>query len=266
MGDLWLPGIQAQGHGRRASAGRLLARLGQKAQRLGYLLASEDGFDLRQNGVVPPAAHTLRRVLGGFGIRTVLDVGAYHGDFARLALAALGEVDVHCFEPLDTAALRLRAVVSTLPGRVVVHPIALSGSDRRVRMRRHAFAAASSVYEISSEHVAAFPEVGDVDAVEDVPARSLESWRRDNPLEEPILLKLDVQGAELDVLGGGAGLSGVEAIVVELSLVEMYHGAPRLADVVTWLHEHGFSLVELLGFLRDPRTQRLLQVDGIFTR
>jgi hypothetical protein len=80
------------------------------------------------------------------------------------------------------------------------------------------------------------------------------------------MLKLDVQGAELDVLRGAARtLAGIEVIVIELSLQEYNKGAPLIAEVMARLDALGFALFDMFGVSRTPAGV-LLQSDGIFLR
>ena len=75
-----------------------------------------------------------------------------------------------------------------------------------------------------------------------------------------------MQGAEIDVLRGGAQtLAGIEAIVIELSLLEYNKGAPLIGAVMRWLGEQGFSLFDVFPLTRVP-TGALLQVDEVFLR
>jgi hypothetical protein len=81
------------------------------------------------------------------------------------------------------------------------------------------------------------------------------------------LLKLDVQGYELRVLTGAAGMLGDVGIVeTELSVVSLYAGQPLLADILRALEDEGFALHALEPILRDWRTGELLQFDGLFVR
>jgi hypothetical protein len=80
------------------------------------------------------------------------------------------------------------------------------------------------------------------------------------------LLKIDVQGAELDVLRGGpATLQAIEVLFVELSLHACNRGAPRFAEVVAALAALGVHAFELLQLPRD-RVVPQRQTDAIFVR
>ena len=56
---------------------------------------------------------------------------------------------------------------------------------------------------------------------------TLDGLLKDRALGAPILLKLDVQGAELDVLAGASRvLEATEFVVMEVSFLEYNKGAP----------------------------------------
>ena len=84
-------------------------------------------------------------------------------------------------------------------------------------------------------------------------------------LPPPIFLKIDVQGAEMDVLSGMTrGLSKVRFILLELSFVKLYEGSRDFGYVVNWMYEHGFKAVDINRGYWLPVQKTLGQVDVLF--
>jgi hypothetical protein len=84
------------------------------------------------------------------------------------------------------------------------------------------------------------------------------------PRSDAVLLKVDVQGAERAVLEGAPEtLERVRLLELELSVVELYTGQPLLPEMLAELTARGFVLAALRPSLADPRTGRLLQLDGL---
>lgn len=81
----------------------------------------------------------------------------------------------------------------------------------------------------------------------------------------PDPLKLDVQGYELGVLKGAAGsLPRVQAVLVEVNLLDIHVGVPLLADLVGWLDARGFAAFDICGLMRRPLDDALWQADLVF--
>jgi FkbM family methyltransferase len=80
------------------------------------------------------------------------------------------------------------------------------------------------------------------------------------------LLKLDVQGFELEVLRGGASiLDRVDWIYTEVQFLELYRGGPLAADVAAFLEAAGFDLVRRTS-LRYDDAGKLMECDLVFRR
>lgn len=75
-------------------------------------------------------------------------------------------------------------------------------------------------------------------------ARTLDSVVSERKFLLPDLVKIDVQGAELDVLKGGVEtLKHAKDILIEIAHVEYNKGAPHHDEVVNFLNELGFQMV-----------------------
>lgn len=81
----------------------------------------------------------------------------------------------------------------------------------------------------------------------------------------PFLIKIDAEGAEMDVLRGATQtLKDAVAVIAETSVAPRYEGTAELADIVGYMHEHGFSVFDIL--LGSNLQGKLFQVDLVFVR
>ena len=100
-----------------------------------------------------------------------------------------------------------------------------------------------------------------------VPVVRLDALCAERGLTGPYVIKADVEGAELQVLEGAAGILGeTELVLLETSLWEFWDGAPLIAEVVAWMRDHGFVVYDLWGGHTRPLDGALAQVDVAFAR
>jgi FkbM family methyltransferase len=120
------------------------------------------------------------------------DIGAHIGFFTVLGSRAVGSTGrVHSFEPMPSNKARLDQTVR-LNGaaNVTTHAVAVSGADETAVLHRHA---ATAMWTLVAER-------GELDGVA-VECRSIDTLAL--TLGDPDMIKIDVEGAELDLLRGG---------------------------------------------------------------
>jgi len=79
------------------------------------------------------------------------------------------------------------------------------------------------------------------------------------------LIKLDVQGSELDVMNGGLDtIKKSIGVILEVSLIEFNENSPSKKDVINFMNELGFDSVEVLGTISHPITHEIIQEDILF--
>lgn len=199
------------------------------------------------------------------GVATVLDVGANTGQYVRALRADGFTGHVVSFEPQSAAFGPLEAAAAHDP-RWSCHRLALSASSGTGTLRIAGNSASSSLLAMTPLHGQAAPGTETV-GEEDVPLARLDEVAAVRGAPGPLMLKLDVQGHELDVLAGATSVLGrVVLVEAELSVRELYHGAPSLRRVLDELAGHGFELAALEPGFHDPRDGTILQFDGLFRR
>lgn len=197
-------------------------------------------------------------------VRTVVDVGANKGQFALLALELFPQAQVHAFEPLAAPFARLAAWGRDEP-RLTCWRLALADAAGPRVMHVSARMDSSSLRAITGRQTAQFPgthEVGE----ESVMAARLDETLTMADLHAPALLKIDVQGGELEVLQGAAALlPGFDRIYVECSFSEFYQGQALADEVTDFLAAAGFTPTVYWRPCRDA-DGRPVQADILFVR
>jgi FkbM family methyltransferase len=81
----------------------------------------------------------------------------------------------------------------------------------------------------------------------------------------PDLVKLDIQGFEIEALKGATSLFGrTEVFIIETSLYEFMPKMPITADVINFMADNGYNLYDVTEFLRRPIDGALGQIDLAF--
>jgi FkbM family methyltransferase len=199
------------------------------------------------------------------GITTILDVGAHEGEFASAVVRVLPRARVCSFEPLPDCYEKLSKRFRRNP-RVQSFNVALSDSTGTAEFFRSSFSKSSSLLPMADLHREAFPWSADSKAIE-VPLDTLDRVASKLDLAAPVLLKIDVQGAELRVLAGaGEALKKIDHVLVEVSFARLYDGQPLFDDVHRFLSAEGYRLNGVWDTLQSPVDGSSLQSDMLYSR
>ena len=181
------------------------------------------------------------RTLAPYGIRTVLDVGANIGQFTLVVRHVLPSARVIAFEPLAAECERFASVHA---GDSKVRLVRAALGPERATVAMHVAGArdSSSLLPITEAQSQLFPGTSETHR-ESVQVLPLVEAVSDEELAGPLLLKIDVQGFELQVLEACAAvLDRVEFVYVECSFVELYAGQAMAGEVAAWLNQRRFLL------------------------
>lgn len=193
-----------------------------------------------------------RRLLQkGWRPGAIVDVGAYQGDWTRLARRLFPDAPILMVEAQEGKAAGLRMLASELEN--IAFASAVLGSSPGLEVTFYEMGTGSSY----------FPEQSNAPRTERTyVTRTLDELASDLPA--PLFLKADVQGAELEVLAGGTEtLERCELVQLEVALLPYNRGAPNLLDVLEYMDERGFVPLDISGFSR-PNGVDLVQIDILF--
>lgn len=221
-------------------------------------------YRIRRTGS-PVVDHSERTVIAEFVSNArdgdvIWDVGAKTGSYCEYARAACTPGELHAFEPSPASYSALRKRLNRLPGdfRRELHRLAIGNERDSVRfaaeMPEHASTSAGAIVRGSD-----IDEFGAENVIE-VPIVPGDALIRRGRVTAPDLLKVDVEGAEMDVLKGlreSIAAGDIRCIICEVhlptagptpSIFDFGH-APE--DVHAFLEDHGYAVGEIGRRERD---------------
>ena len=191
-----------------------------------------------RTGVAPSIEHL--EALRFVRPRTVVDVGANRGQFTLLARALFPDANVFAFEPLSAPGEVFRRLFSG-DTAVRLFNVAIGSSTASAQMNVMTRDDSSSLLppgELQSDIFGT-----DQSTTQTISVQRLADALERSSLIRPAIMKIDVQGFELEVLRGSSDLLALfDAILVECSFVELYKGQPLAREVISFLAEKGFTL------------------------
>lgn len=198
--------------------------------------------------------------------RTVIDIGANKGQFSLFALEAWPGCRVIAFEPLPGPASRYRAVLAGNPAaRLVQAAVAPEAGPVEIHLSEREDS--SSLLPIAERMTGIFPQARGTGRTITVEAGPLARFVDAKELRGGhVLLKLDVQGFELEALKGCEPcLEQLEHVYVECSYIELYRGQALIGEVTSYLNGRGFILAAEINLVSGKGVGRI-QSDCLFSR
>jgi len=187
--------------------------------------------------------------------KRVLDVGAHIGDFSK----TITQLAPDCQIVMVEANPNCEPYLQKLPHGYEM--IALSNKQGKAELfveKANSIGTGASLYRENTDWYAD----GKFEKVE-VNVDTLDN-RRYFADEVIDLVKLDVQGAELDILSGGQStIMRSKYVLIEVSVIEYNSNAPLMDEIVTTMRSYGFYIEDILDYLK-PNKKQIVQMDLLF--
>jgi FkbM family methyltransferase len=196
----------------------------------------------------------------GFSPSSILDIGANAGEWSRVAASIFTDSRILMFDGDPENEPALHNTVREIGARSS-YILRLLGAEKKSEVtfyRPEAGTTGSSVLPEMTSY--------DKEAIK-LKMDTLDSLTESARLVAPLLMKLDVQGFELEILKGGKkALGASEVVITEASLLPYNEGAPLFADVIALMHQEGFAVYDFCGQNRRESDHALFQTDVVFVR
>lgn len=191
----------------------------------------------------------------------VVDGGANAGQFARAMAETFPQTRVVSFEPLPEVAARFRSAFAG-EARVRLVEAALGAAPGVVPFHRNPYSLASSALPVLD---GSGPTAAHAETIE-VPLTTLDLALEGDLVPASTLVKLDLQGFELEALRGATDLLGrASHVLLEVGLRPSYEGEPTFEALLDFLRPFGFRFLRPIDVLTD-RSGEIVQMDALFGR
>ncbi len=136
------------------------------------------------------------------------------------------------------------------------HPICLWSKKDLINFNVTVSRGSSSCFQPNSKFVDRLYYYGEssigsllkVDDVMKTEVTSVDNWSKQNNIEYIDFMKLNVQGAELEILKGSLNkLPGILGLQLEMSFVQTWENGPLFAELDTFVRNQGFMFFDFLA-------------------
>ena len=196
---------------------------------------------------------------------TVIDLGARNGWFIDCWRQYSHRAIVHAFEPDKPAFRMLEKKYSDCPSVFIdSRGIGNQEESKMFNVLSDSRVSCSFLTPDQQQWQDIGYQTGAVEQVETTLTR-LDSYCEQERIDQVFLIKIDVQGFELQALQGSVlTLEKTDYVLVESAIKPLYHGASSFTQVYDFLSKHDFHLMDYRAWHRGD--QVLIETDMLFRR
>jgi len=191
----------------------------------------------------------------------IVDVGGADGTTPTLFASNFPGTTVWVFEPIAENIRAIERIAASTPAIRLI-PKAVGSTEGSSVIHKAERITSSSLFELNNDKDSAvFADILKETGTETISLTTLDATI---PSDQTVMiLKIDVQGYELEVLTGGAAtLARTRLIVLEMNNHDGYKGAPKYYTIDEHLRAHGFLLFDMFPSLKD--NGQLKEWDAIY--
>lgn len=205
--------------------------------------------------------------LKSLNIRTIIDVGASDGGYAKKIRAIFPQAKIYSFEAIHESYQLLSKKFSNDPNFKAFN-ICLNYYNGNCDFFINEYKGSSSLFHMSKLHKDAYPFTQKYYVIK-TECKRLDTFIEEHNLnfEDNILLKLDVQGAEWNVLEGAEKiLQRVKVVFMEVSFNTLYDNSILFTETIIRMKQLGFKVAGIENISQSLIDGTFLQADVYFLK
>ena len=213
------------------------------------------------NGIA--ATVELENMVKDINLETIIDIGSNKGQFIMLIEQLFPDKIVYSFEPLQEF-LEIQKRFFNYKKNIYYYNFALGSSSSVKEFYLTKRMDSSSFFKINP--IANKNENFQIKEKRDIIIKTLDEVMFNKKLIKPLLLKIDVQGYELEVLKGSEKLlKKVDYLLLEVAKNEMYINQSKENEIVEYLKHLNFYISIKNNWLQIKKTN-FVQRDILFRK
>jgi FkbM family methyltransferase len=216
------------------------------------------GYDFKKRDTIKEQKDKFGNYLNSFFIQKsllksptpiIFDVGAYDGRTTTQYLSLFPLAKVYAFEPFSDSFEKLKFFAST-NNNIFPYNFAVSNQNGQSLFYCNDFDATNSLLE-SNENIEGLQIPLKHKKSIKVNTITIDSFTTDKEIHFIDILKLDIQGGELEALKGAENLlkaQKINLIYTEIEFVQLYKNQPLYDDINNYLKGFGYELFGYYNF------------------
>lgn len=216
------------------------------------------GFEIRRRTTWRTNLAEVLDHISKFGLRpkTVIDIGVAYGTFELYE--KFPNARHFLVEPLKEWESVLKEISRDFKAEYVI--AAAGAKPGTITINVHSDLSSSSIFkETEGDYVDGVPR--------EVAVVTIDDLCHERNLIGPYLIKIDAQGAEIEVLEGAKKVvEDTEVIILEVHLFQFFVNGPQFYDIVNYLKDHKFVVYDIFGNNYRPLDKALASVDMVFVK
>jgi FkbM family methyltransferase len=205
------------------------------------------GWDVRRYRPLARDAYAVQQLLLGQNCQTVFDVGAFQGDTVARYAKLFPAAEIYAFEPFPPT---YEALAERFREKQRIHLVnaAVSSSYGEATLHVNHQAATNSLLPRPAAGRRYYSRQGASRESITVPTITLDEFCANRQIRPPDVLKIDVQGNEIEAFRGAEQMLCSEQVALiysEVTFVPHYEHGVLFNEVCAYLNERGYSLFNM---------------------